>query len=236
MFKASKETAQSAGTDLARVFSAISKIGAYQIKEFLAAVPIFIEFFVHLMKERHRLEASRQLLLVGGAAALSTLLGFLIVSVLGSWTVQLALIIAFPLLGVPLFLATGLAIATTIVLFVWLVIFVLNKALADDPAYQVIRERYLSTPAKRILSDIDDIVKERESDRTSKTSGASNPDQLYQLVEKQLRERGKVADADVANVISELEKMQTKLSHDGRQKKRFVKVAERVDQMKAPAP
>lgn len=229
IFKTSKETAQTAKGDLVKVFSAISKIGAHRIKEFLATVPIFIEFFIHLIKEKDKLEKSRQLLLVGAAAALSTLVGFLIVSVLGSWTVQIALIISFPLLGIPLFLATGLAITTIVVLFIWLVVFVLNKALSDDPEYQVIRDGYLSAPAKKILSDIETLVNDSQSDRIEEASAPSDPTHLYKLVETQLLEQGGKTDAD--KIADKLEKIQSKLSKKSGPMKRFVKTADRVDKI-----
>jgi len=234
IFKASKETAQSAGGDLVRVFSAISRIGAYRTKEFLATIPIFVEFFLYLMKERDKLDKRRQLLLVGAAAALSSLVGFLIVSVLGSWTVQVALMISFPLLGVPLFFATGLAITTIIVLFIWLVVFVLNKALSDDPAYQAIRDGYLPTQVRQVLTDIEAMVNDGQGAETTATPDASDPRTLYELVEVQLLEQGEKA--DVADVVNRLEKIEKKLKRKSRQMQRFEKTANRVDQMKGSTP
>ena len=231
-FKTSNETAQTAGDELLQIFTAISKIGGNRIKEFLATIPIFIEFFVHLIKEKDQLENGRQLLLVGAAAAFSSLVGFLIVSVLGSWTVQIGLIFAFPLLGVPLFVATGLAITTIIVLFVWLVIFVLNKALAADPAYQKIRDKYLTQKAKQILLDIEAVVKHDQITPILVAPDAPNPEHLYRLIENQLREQG--AKADVSKVILKLDKIQKKLSKSNGQMKRFKKLSDRMDQKNSP--
>ena len=226
VFKASKETAQSAANELVELFTALSKIGGSQIKEFLATIPIFLEFFIHLIKNKDQLENGRQLLLVGAATALSSMIGLLIVSVLGSWTVQLALVVAFPLLGVPLFLATGLAITTIIVLFIWLVIFVLNKALADDPAYQKIRDGYLTPKTIKILSDIEAVVKQDQI--TSPSAAVSNTEHLYQIIENQLFEQG--AKADVSKVILKLEKIKIKLSKNKGQMERFDKVSDRIAQ------
>lgn len=226
VFKASKETAQSAGNELVQIFTALSKIGGGQIKEFLATIPIFLEFFIHLIRNRDQLENRRQILLVGAATALSSLLGILIVSVLGSWTVQFALVVAFPLLGIPLFLATGLAITTIIVLFIWLVIFVLNKALEDDPAYQKIRDGYLTPKTIKILSDIETVVKQDQI--TLPSAAAPNTEHLYQIIEKQLCEQG--AKADASKVILKLEKIKTKLSNNKGKMERFNKVSDRIAQ------
>lgn len=234
IFKTSKEASQTAGDELMQMFTAISKIGGIRIKEFLATIPIFIEFFLHLIKEKDKLENGRQLLLVGAAAALSSLIGFLVVSVLGSWAVQLALIVSFPLLGIPLFLTTGLAITTIIVLFVWLVIFVLNKALAADPAYQEIRDKYLTKDAKQILLDIETEIKQNQISPALVAEDASSPEHLYLLVDKQLREKG--AQADASKVIFKLEKIKNKLSKSNGQMERFKKVSDRIDQENSSKP
>ena len=69
---------------------------------------------------------------------------------------------------------------------VWLIIYVLNLVLADDPVYLRIRDQFLPPSAQEVLSDL----------QTEIESGGADLDALRAVVEEKLKARGSKADAN----------------------------------------
>lgn len=164
----------------------VSRIGVKRVKEFIVAVPIFILFVRELLRQRDHVDAQKQLIIIGAAAALSTLGLVLLGGLLGSLPVQLLLLFTHSWIGVPLLVSGGLVIASIMLVLVWLIIYVLNLVLADDPVYLRIRDQFLPLSAQEILSDL----------QTEIESGGADLDALRAVVEEKLKARGSKADAN----------------------------------------
>jgi hypothetical protein len=164
----------------------ISKLGIKRVREFILAVPIFILFVRELLRQRDQVDAQKQLIIIGAAAAISTLGLVLLGGLLGSLPVQLLLLFTHPWIGAPLLVSGGLTIASIMLVLVWLIIYVLNRVLAGDPAYQRIREQFLPPSAQEILSDLQAEIE----------SSGADLDALRVVVEEKLKARGSKADAN----------------------------------------
>lgn len=185
VFRASRETVDRTRPQLNAAVSAIAKIGPRKIKEFLLSLPIFLAFVRELLRERGQLEAQKQLFVIGAAASLSTLGLVILGGVLSSLPVQLLLVFTHPWLGIPLLISGGLVISAVMIVLVWLIIYVLNLILSDDPAYQRVRDRFLPPSAQAVLAGVQAEIE---------ASGASI-DALRKVVEERLIVRGSKSDA-----------------------------------------
>jgi len=185
VFRASKDVIRESRPQLDSIVINVSKIGVKRIREFVAALPIFILFVRELLRQRHQVEAQKQLLIIGAAAALSTLGLVVLGSLLSSLPFQLLLLVTHPFVGLPLLLSESLVISSIMVVLVWLIIYVLNLALADDLAYQRIRKEFLPASAQSALADVQAEIE----------GGGVDLARLSAVVEERLRERGVGADA-----------------------------------------
>lgn len=185
VFSASKEVTRQLGPQLSVAVQSISKIGAKRMKEFIVALPTFVLFVRELLQHRGEIQVQKQLVIIGAAAALSTLGLVVLGGVLSSLPVQLILLFTHPWIGIPLLVSGGLAITVVIVVLVWLIIYSLNFVLADDPAYQQIRDQFLPPSAEAVLADV-----QAEIER-----GGSDLQTLRTVVEEHLKVRGSKADA-----------------------------------------
>lgn len=186
VFRASKDVTRDLAPQLNAAVRSVSRIGVKRVKEFIVAVPIFILFVRELLRQRDHVDAQKQLIIIGAAAALSTLGLVLLGGLLGSLPVQLLLLFTHPWIGVPLLVSGGLVIASIMLVLVWLIIYVLNLVLADDPVYLRIRDQFLPLSAQEILSDL----------QTEIESGGADLDALRAVVEEKLKARGSKADAN----------------------------------------
>jgi len=184
VFRASKDVIRESRPQLDSIVINVSKIGVKRIREFVAALPIFILFVRELLRQRHQVEAQKQLLIIGAAAALSTLGLVVLGSLLSSLPFQLLLLVTHPFVGLPLLLSESLVISSIMVVLVWLIIYVLNLALADDLAYQRIRKEFLPASAQSALADVQAEIE----------GGGVDLARLSAVVEERLRERGVGAD------------------------------------------
>lgn len=185
VFRASGETVNRARPQLNAAVSAIAKIGPKKIKEFLLSLPIFLAFVRELLRERGQLEAQKQLFIIGAAASLSTLGLVILGGVLSSLPMQLLLLFTHPWLGIPLLFSSGLVISAVMIVIVWLIVYVLNLVLSNDPAYQRVRDRFLPPSAQAVLAEVQAEIE---------ASGASI-DALRKVVEERLIVRGSKADS-----------------------------------------
>ncbi|OFZ66061.1 MAG: hypothetical protein A2V79_10650 [Betaproteobacteria bacterium RBG_16_56_24] len=186
VFRASKDVTRDLAPQLNAAVRSVSKIGVKRVKEFIAAVPIFILFVRELLRQRDQVESQKQLIIIGAAAALSTLGLVLLGGLLSSLPVQLLLLFTHPWVGVPLLVSGWSVIASIMLVIVWLIIYVLNLVLKDDPAYQRIRDQFLPPSAQEILSELQAEIE----------SGGASLDALRAVVEEKLKVRGSKADAN----------------------------------------
>jgi hypothetical protein len=204
VFRASKDVTRELAPQLNAAVRSVSKIGMKRVKEFIAAVPIFILFVRELLRQRDQVDAQKQLIIIGAAAALSTLGLILLGGLLGSLPVQLLLLFTHPWIGVPLLVSGGLVIASIMLVLVWLIIYVLNLVLADDPAYQRIRDQFLPPSAQEILSGLQAEIE----------SGGADLDKLRAVVEEKLKARGSKADAKrLERDLQRVEKRFRRMAH-----------------------
>jgi hypothetical protein len=186
VFRASKEEKRDIAPQLNAAVRSVSKFGVKRMKEFIAAVPIFILFVLELLRQRDQVESQKQLIIIGAAAAFSTLGLVLLGGLLSSLPVQVLLLFTHPWVGIPLLVSGWSVIASIMLVLVWLNIYVLNLALKDDPAYQRIRDQFLPPSAQEILSELQVDIE----------SGGTNLDALRTVVEEKLKVRGSKADAN----------------------------------------
>lgn len=186
VFRASKDVTRDLAPQLNAAVRSVSKIGLKRVKEFIAAVPIFILFVRELLRQCDQVESQKQLIIIGAAAALSTLGLALLGGLLSSLPVQVLLLFTHPWVGVPLLVSGWSVIASIMLVIVWLIIYVLNLVLKDDPAYQRIRDQFLPPSAQEILSELQVEIE----------SGGANLDALRAVVEEKLKVRGSKADAN----------------------------------------
>jgi hypothetical protein len=72
------------------------------------------------------------------------------------------------------------------IVLLWLIIYVLNLVLADDPAYQRIRDEFLPRETQAVLADV-----QSEIER-----GGTDLEALRKVVEERLMARGTKGDAE----------------------------------------
>jgi hypothetical protein len=203
VFRTSKEATRELVPQLNAAVQSISRIGVKRMKEIISALPIFVLFVRELLRQRGEVQAQKQLFIIGAAAALSTLGMVVLGSVLSSLPVQLLLLITHPFIGIPLLISEGLVIAVVMVVIVWLIIYVLNFVLADDPTYQRIREQFLPPNTQEVLADIQAEIE----------SGGADLEALRRVVEEQLKARATEADAEkLERELQRLEKRLRKVS------------------------
>ena len=181
LFKANKEVLDDAQQDFYKAGKALLGLSGRQIREFLAAVPMFLIFVKRLVERRDEFGNTESLVILGAGGALTALPVIWIVSVLGSLPFQIAFLLAHPALGIPLFLSTQLFMWTAAVFLIWIIIFVLNKAFSDDPTFQEIRDKFVPAKERAVLYTIE---------KTVRDSGAE-AGQLTDIVSKGLMERGR---------------------------------------------
>lgn len=204
VFRASKDVTRDLAPQLNAAVSSVSKIGVKRVKEFIVAVPIFILFIRELLRQRDQVESQKQLIIIGAAAALSALGLVLLGGLLSSLPVQLLLLFTHPWVGVPLLVSGWLVIASIMLVIVWLIIYVLNLVLKDDPAYQRICDQFLPPSAQEILSELQVEIE----------SGGANLDALRAVVEEKLKVRGSKADANkLEKELQRLEKRFRSTAH-----------------------
>lgn len=197
VFGSSKKEARSVAPTVGMAVQAISRFGTERVKEFFLALPIFVLFVRELLRQRHELEAQKQIVIIGAAASVSTLGIVVLVGVLGSLPVQLLLLVSHPYLGVPLLVTQGLTIALIVTVLVWLVVYVLNFVLEGDATYQRIRAQIIPPNAQQMLAELQSEIERSGADLRS----------LRKVVQKELIERGSKADArKVEKTLARLEK------------------------------
>ena len=172
--------------ELEKAAGGIAKVGARQVKDMILSLPIFILFVRELLSRREELAAQKQLFVIGAAAAFSTLGLVILGTALSSLPVQILLLFSNPALAIFLLTSGSLFISAVIILLAWLIIYALNFVLADDPAFQKIRDQMLSPEAKKVLKDVEKAVKK---------SGA-DPEKMRRAIGKALKTRGKKSDAE----------------------------------------
>jgi hypothetical protein len=185
VFQTSKEATRELRPQLVSAVQGVSKIGSKKLKEFFLSLPIFIVFFRELLRQRSQVQAQKQLFIIGAAATLSTLGLVILTGVMSSLPVQLLLVITHPYIGIPLLVSGGMIIATVTVLLVWLIIYVLNIVMQDDPVYQQIREKFLPSSTQEILAEVQAEIE----------SSGADLEKLRKVVEENLKERGSKANA-----------------------------------------
>jgi len=196
VFTVPKEMMQKAGPQLNAVVMSVLNIGKGKVKEFIAALPILILFVRELLRQRKQAQAQKQLYIVGTAAALSALGSVVIGVLLSSLPVQLLLLITHPFLGLSLLVAQTFVIAAVITALAWLIIYVLNYIMADDPVYQKIRDEFLPPNTRSILTEM----------QTEIENGKADLDILKDVVEKYMKENGSEADAEkLEGILKRLE-------------------------------
>lgn len=199
VFKVSKEGTRNVGPQLKATFGSVTRIGAHRAKEFLFALPILIIFIRELYSERRKIEAQKQLIIVGAAAVLSTLGMLATWGLLSSLPFQIVILIANPFIGVPLLFSSTLVITTVLVTLIWLIIYVLNVLLSDDPVYQMIHDQFLPPDTQAILSEIQlDIEK-----------SCDDLDELRRVVQERLAAKG--SDADTRKIERDLKKIEKRI-------------------------
>lgn len=186
VFRTSKEATRELGPQLNAAMQSISKIGTKRMKEFIAALPIFVLFVRELLRQRGEVQAQKQLFIIGAAAALSTLGMVVLGSMLSSLPIQILLLVTHPFIGIPLLLSEGLVIVIIMVMLSWLIIYALNFVLADDPTYQRIREQFLPPNTQAVLADIQAEIE----------SSGADLEALRRVVEERLKARGSEEDAE----------------------------------------
>lgn len=185
VFKAPREATRELGAQLGPAVQGVSRIGTKRLKEFLAALPIFVMFVLELLRQRQQLQAQKQLMIIGAAAALSTLGLLFLGALMSSLPVQFLLLFTHPFIGVPLLFSSSLVITSVIAVMVWLIVYVLNITLADDPTYQKIREQFLPPNAQDVLTDLQEEIESSGVDLQA----------LRTTVEERLIASGSKADA-----------------------------------------
>jgi len=196
VFSVSKEVMQKAGPQLNAMVRSVLSISKGKVKEFIAALPILILFVRELLRQRHQAQAQKQLIIIGAAAALSALGSVVLGVVLSSLPFQLLLLFTHPFLGLPLLASESFVIAAVITALVWLIIYVLNNGLADDPAYQKIRDEFLPPSTRSILDEMQVEIETGEADLGI----------LTDVVGKYMKEKGAEADAEkLEGVLKRLE-------------------------------
>lgn len=217
VFRASKETSKDASAELVAAFNAVRRIGTARIKEFILALPIFIEFVRQLLKHRANISAKKQLYIIGAAASLTTLGLLVVVSVLSSLPVQLLLILSYPVIGIPLLVSGGLVISTITIVMAWLIIYFLNLMMADDPIYQMVREQYVPKHTQEVLDAV----------KVDLEQSGADMQKLRTVMENQLQARG--SDADPQKLNAKLEKLESRL-----QSKAFTRMAGIAEKTQPP--
>jgi hypothetical protein len=217
IFRASKTSAEQVAAQLNAAVHSVSKLGITKIIEFLVALPIFFKFVRELIRHSAEIESKKKLIILGSAAAVSTLGLTALGTVLGSLVGQLFLLVTHPWLAILLFFGGGVIIPAIIVVLVWLIIYVLNNAFADDPSYQRIRDEFLPQSDQDLIAKIQ-IEIERD---------VSGIEELREVVETLLMKRGAKADA------KELQKKLRRVEKDAARKavgqlKRWQRKADRA--------
>jgi hypothetical protein len=114
---------------------------------------------------------------------------------------QIALLMTWPAVGIPLFFATYATIFSVVVFLVWIIIFVLNSAFSENPVFIEIRNKFVPDSARALLDTIQFEVEQSRSDLTT----------LSTLVCESLNKRGVNADGKL--LVARLEQVaESKLS------------------------
>jgi hypothetical protein len=184
---------------LSSAVEAVSRLGANRLKEFLAALPIFVVFLRELLRRRNEVGSQKQLVIIGAAAAFSTLVLVALGGLLGSLPVQLVLLVTHPWVGLPLFLSTGLVLSSIMAALVWLIVYVLNVALSDDPIYRDVRDKFMPPTTREILATLQNEIEDSGADIEA----------LREAVEERLKARASAADA--AKLEKELQRIESQL-------------------------
>jgi hypothetical protein len=190
IFKTNSEVFERAQSDIFAAAKAVMGLSGEQIRDFLAAVPIFLKFVTKLVERRHEFGNKAQLLIVGAGVVLGSLPIFLTLSVIGSLPFQIFFIFANPALGIPLFVSTQAFMCAATVFLTWIVIFVLNSAFSDNPVFQEVRDEFLSPNERDILNTVQEVVQD---------SGAEI-DKLSDIVSEGLGMRGERVDPEKIEV------------------------------------
>jgi hypothetical protein len=185
VFNLNKDSVRDVEDDLANLIKALLRLGGKEIREFIAAVPIFMKFVAQLVERRSEFKNGSPLMLVGAGAVLGSVPVILSVSLLSSLPIQLSIFLANPFLGLALIFSTQAVIFAVVVLVVWVTIFVLNKAFANDPLYLQIRDEFLSPQQRSVL----DTVSEQVSDQ------GESLEKITSMVEQSLKAQGEAGSA-----------------------------------------
>lgn len=213
VFQASRESTKSIAPQLEQGLKSLSKIGTTKMKEFLVAIPLLVQFVIVLVRNREKFESQKKLLIIGVAATLATLLLTALSFTLGSTIFQFGLLFVHPLAAFALFSSEKLLITSIVVFLTWLIIYVLNTALADDPQFKEIRDGFLPQSAQEILNEVQNEVE---------NGGLAKLDELRKVVEQHLMANG--SKADVTKVERQLQRIERRLKG-----KAFAKMAAAVD-------
>lgn len=195
-----KDMMQKAGPQLNAAIKSVLNIGKGKVKEFIAALPIIILFVRELLRQRKQAQAQKQLYIIGAAAAIAALGSAVIAMLLASFLMQLVLLFTHPFLGLALLLAQNVTIAAIITTLIWLIIYVLNYIMADDPVYQKIRDEFLPQNTRTILDEI----------KTEIESGKVDLEILKNVVETYMKENGSEEDAEKLDGIRKRLEKRTK--------------------------
>lgn len=198
VFKANKDVVRSARTDIYSAVKGLSKLSGKQLREFLAAIPIFVSFVIVLVENRKKLDAQKELIIIGAGAALGTICTWLVVSVLTATTVQLSLAVAWPMLGVPLLVSTSAFIFAIVVFLVWAIVFALNTALSSNENFRHIRDQFLKPKSIEMLGLVSDTIAGVEANDTAeqKHEKRSKLSSIGEVVNEALSAQGEKANTE----------------------------------------
>lgn len=199
VFGSSRTASKSVSPQLGAMVGAVASAGGKRIFEFMVAIPVFMCFIRELLANRDRVDARKRLIIVGSAAAMSTLGLTFVVFFITSLPFQIAFTFSNPVLGFLLFFSGGIIIPAIIVSLVWLIIYVLNCAMEGDPVFQEVKQRLL--PA-----DVGDLIRSLSDD--IERSGVNLTD-LRTVVEERIVAKGSESDAGLAE--KDLAKLEEKL-------------------------
>lgn len=194
VFNVSKSAIGDTKEDIYSAVKALARMEGGKLREFLAAVPIFVLFIRELVIRRKELGAQSELMVLGAGTVLGALLTSVVVAVMSSLAFQAVLLFTWPFIGIPLLLATSLTIFSVVVFLVWIMIFALNSTFSDNSVFIAIRDQFLPEKTRTLLNTIQQQVEE---------SGA-NLGTLESLVSESLTNHGR--DSSSEKIVEKLEK------------------------------
>ncbi len=218
LFQTSKDATDNAKEDLFSAVKALVRIGGSKLREFLAAVPIFVLFVRELVVRRKELGSDAELMVLGAGSVLAVLLTSVVVTLMSGLAFQSLLLMTWPVVGIPLFFATSISIFSVVIFLVWIIIFVLNSAFSENSIFIEIRNKFIPDSARALLDTLQieveksganlnalsALVSESLNKRGVDTDGRKLEDHLKKLAESKLLKRFRDAEEyNITNISQE---------------------------------